>query len=411
MQTSLPFTKMDLPLKVALGNIIMITNIVVWYICTSAILRDVVNKISFIYGEKLILDIILFSAVVVSMLAGAYLVNELGSRKRFLFAWNLMGVLSSLALIMLETATVVSVSFLLILVGVSFGLGLPSCMAIFAGITKEENRAQFGSIVILSMFFGIFALGFMMPTNLFLGALVLAVWRVTGLTGILLLRNILEDKEQKKSPSLVSLLNNRWVLLYLIPWTVFSMVNYLGWPINSKIHGEDFFSFSVLVNNIIAGIFALVAGFVADNIGRKRTLVGGFIIFGIGYALLGIDPFNIYAWYFYTLVDGIAWGIFYVVFWFTIWGDLAHGKSSEKYYAVGIIPYSLSGFLRVTLGPYIANAVSEYAIFSFAAFFLFLAVVPLMYAPETLPEKAIRERELRGYIEKAKRVREKFTKG
>jgi len=210
---------------------------------------------------------------------------------------------------------------------------------------------------------------------------------------------------------MVSILNERSVLLYLIPWTVFSMVNYLSWPISNKIHGEDFVYFSVLVNNIIAGISALVASFFADNIGRKRALVGGFIIFGIGYALLGINPFNIYAWYFYTIVDGIAWGIIYVIFWFTIWGDLANGKSSEKYYAVGIIPYSLSGFLRVTLGPYIANAVSEYAIFSFAAFFLFLAVVPLMYAPETLPEKALRERELRSYIEKAKRVREKFTKG
>jgi hypothetical protein len=36
-----------------------------------------------------------------------------------------------------------------------------------------------------------------------------------------------------------------------------------------------------------------------------------------------------------------------------------------------------------------------------------LAVLPLMYAPETLPEKRIRERELKQYIEKAKRIREK----
>jgi len=32
-----------------------------------------------------------------------------------------------------------------------------------------------------------------------------------------------------------------------------------------------------------------------------------------------------------------------------------------------------------------------------------------MYAPETLPENVFRERKLRGYIEKAKRIREKFT--
>jgi len=54
--------------------------------------------------------------------------------------------------------------------------------------------------------------------------------------------------------------------------------------------------------------------------------------------------------------------------------------------------------------------VSEYAIFSFAAFFLFLAVIPLMYAPETLPEKLIRQKELRRYVEKAKKIREKYER-
>jgi MFS family permease len=239
--------------------------------------------------------------------------------------------------------------------------------------------------------------------------LVLAFWRLLGLVSIPLLGNLLENRERKQGPSIVSLFRDRSVLLYFIPWTMFSVINYLGWPINSKIHGEDFVYFSILINTIIAGIFALVAGILADNIGRKRTLVSGFIIFGVGYAILGINPFNIYAWYFYTLVDGIAWGIIYVIFWFTIWGDLAREKSSEKYYAIGILPYALSGFLRTTLGPYIASAISEYAIFSFASFFLFLAVVPLMYAPETLPEKKLRERELRSYIEKAKKVKEKFT--
>jgi F0F1-type ATP synthase membrane subunit b/b' len=47
--------------------------------------------------------------------------------------------------------------------------------------------------------------------------------------------------------------------------------------------------------------------------------------------------------------------------------------------------------------------------FSLAAFFLFLAVVPLMYAPETLPEKKVRERELRDYLEKAKKTKEKYA--
>jgi hypothetical protein len=49
------------------------------------------------------------------------------------------------------------------------------------------------------------------------------------------------------------------------------------------------------------------------------------------------------------------------------------------------------------------------AAFSFASFFLFLAVIPLIYAPETLPEKRIKERELREYVEKAKKAKEKHA--
>jgi len=47
--------------------------------------------------------------------------------------------------------------------------------------------------------------------------------------------------------------------------------------------------------------------------------------------------------------------------------------------------------------------------FSLASFFLFLAVLPLMYAPETLSEKKIREMELRSYTERAKKIKEKYA--
>jgi hypothetical protein len=47
--------------------------------------------------------------------------------------------------------------------------------------------------------------------------------------------------------------------------------------------------------------------------------------------------------------------------------------------------------------------------FSIASFFLFIAVLPLIYAPETLPEKKIKERELRDYVEKAKKTKDKYV--
>jgi nucleotide-binding universal stress UspA family protein len=57
-----------------------------------------------------------------------------------------------------------------------------------------------------------------------------------------------------------------------------------------------------------------------------------------------------------------------------------------------------------------ATVTEPFAVFSFAAFFLFLAVLPLVYAPETLPEKTMKDRELKKYIEKAQKEAAKAQK-
>jgi hypothetical protein len=83
--------------------------------------------------------------------------------------------------------------------------------------------------------------------------------------------------------------------------------------------------------------------------------------------------------------------------------------SSDKYYALGVTPFFISKYLQFTIGTDIANAIPNSAIFSFAALFLFLAVLPLVYAPETLPEKTMRDRELKIYIEKAEKIKQKYA--
>ena len=40
-------------------------------------------------------------------------------------------------------------------------------------------------------------------------------------------------------------------------------------------------------------------------------------------------------------------------------------------------------------------------------FFLFIAVLPLVYAPETLPEKVMKDRDLNSYVENAKKKAQK----
>ena len=64
------------------------------------------------------------------------------------------------------------------------------------------------------------------------------------------------------------------------------------------------------------------------------------------------------------------------------------------------------------MGAYLAqnNLISETTVFSFAAFFLFAATLPLFYAPETLSEKVLKDMDLMSYVEKARKKAESETK-
>ena len=125
---------------------------------------------------------------------------------------------------------------------------------------------------------------------------------------------------------------------------------------------------------------------------------------GIAYAVLGMAPTLVLGWYFHTAVDGIAWGLLLVLFVTTVWGDLSYEASSDKYYAMGVFPFFVSRFLPLAIPDEIVANITATTIFSFTAFFLFLAVLPLIYAPETLPEKVMKERELKIYLEKAQEI-------
>jgi hypothetical protein len=98
-----------------------------------------------------------------------------------------------------------------------------------------------------------------------------------------------------------------------------------------------------------------------------------------------------------------------VLFILTIWGDLAQQKSGEKYYFIGILPYLLSNLTRLFFGTYISSNVIEGTVFSFASFFLFVAILPLIYAPETISEKILKNLDLNNYVNKALEVVKKET--
>ncbi len=341
-------------------------------------------------------------------IVGTALVKRFPSRDVFLSVWMFVGIITSTLMVALETFNMAYILLVSFLLGISLGLGFPSCLAYFGDYSTGENRGRLAGITFFASGLGILFIGLVLSfSTLVVGALILAAWRGIGLFSFLLARSKQDyRKENTIEVSYRSVLLDRPFLLYLVPWIMFCLINFLEAPVIDIFLGEDFASFIPISEYGIGGFVALIGGWFADSVGRKRVVIFGFIMLGIGYAVLGLFSSIILSWYLYVILDGVAWGIFSLMFYLVMWSELAGNRIKEKYYLIGVLPFLISSYIQILFTPY-AELIDVSAAFSLASFFLFLAVLPLLYAPETLPEREIKLRQFRKYVEAARKVKEK----
>ncbi len=341
-------------------------------------------------------------------LAGALLSQKI-QRSRFLSLWMILGLISSFPFLFINSITLGHISISLIVLGISFGLGMPSSLAHLADKSSIENRARVSSLILLVANLTTLPIGILFAnSDLTMNAIILLTWRGLGFAAFLLLKPKEESySDKQKCVSFASVLRDRSFFLYFLPWVMFCLIDILEKSLLLNVISSNLQRSMLTVEPLVAVFFMFVAGALADRIGRKKVVIYGFISLGTGYAMVGLAPFMNEAWYFYFVVDGIAWSIFYTIFLLTLGGDLSQSGTREKYYAVASLPYVATSAIPLVFEPLVAS-VSATAAFSLASFFLFLAVLPLMYAPETLPEKKIELRRLKNYVERAKKVRDKY---
>ena len=397
--------KQKVPQRSFLPAFILVFNSLTWYTLSMALFTSTINS-SYSSSAALVIFAVNYTGVAGSALLGSIVFPR--ARRTFLFSWVLGGTLISAFLITVSSNNISGSVLTSFLLGVSVGIGLPSCLAYFADETSTENRGFHGGVTWSAIGFGILLLALLVNSlSSVLAFLAIAIWRALGLGAFAFMKNDETTHTKRSSPTYFSILRRRDLTLYLIPWIMFCLVNFVETPMLEKVFGGFFVSVG-FIEFALTGFFALIGGALADIVGRKRVIMTGFIILGLEYAILSLFYSLPVSWYVYTAFDGIAWGMFASVFFMTLWGDLANGFAKEKYYLLGGLSYILSGFLPILVKPYV-EVIPLNASFSLASFFLFLAVLPLMYAPETLPEKRIRERELKEYVERAKKAKEKYA--
>jgi MFS family permease len=349
--------------------------------------------------------------IAVFAVLGSLLANKLHERRTFLVSWMLAGVFFSLIPFYLPPSSLDEFVAVSAIFGSYFGLGMPATMAFFASSTNAENRGRTAGVTFLAIGMSFSIVGLFLNTvsvgvdSAQATSIALAGIRLTGLILFLLLGAKEEPYRELNKSACREIVRNRTFVLYFIPWIMFNVVDYLTITVTKP--PFDVGLASAMENSLIA-VCAIVAGFLIDTKGRKRLSIFGFAFLALGYASLGLFS-GTTGWFFYTIADGIAWGIFNVVFLFTLWGDITHGRDSEKIYVMGALPFLFSNFMYVlaeseTVKGIIPPIISPYQIFTFASLFLFLAVLPLVFAPETLSEKVMKDLELNTYLKKAKEI-------
>jgi len=392
----------------------LLINVFIWYYIISATIDSMLNIAGAKETQLLTTWVVHYIAVLGFGIGGAIL-SERIAKEKLLQVWIITGAVVSCLPIFVSKPSIEFTAFVAFLLGGSFGFGMPSCLAYFGDNVVMKKRGSKAGLAFLAT--NLVAASFVLflqtvNSGLATTALIAAVWRGLGLTIFLGVKH--EEKEaklaQKSTVSLLSVFRNRSFMLYFAAWLFFCLIDRSEKPILLAFFGTDIYNSQFLIGPIIGSVSALVGGTLADSVGRKRLTMFGFIILGLAYAVIGIVPPSLYSWYFYVIMDAIGAGILWVNFILVLWGDLALHDAKEKYYLVGSMPFFITDIVRFLM-PVVLTIEERirlaYAMLSIASFFLFLAVLPLFYAPETLPEKEIKERELKEYLKKARKIKEK----
>ncbi len=394
-----------------LSVFIVIVNVLSWYFPLYLFLESALGESP--NGSILLLLAFggQFAAAIGFGILGTALVKKFPSTNAFLSFWMFVGIISSALMVTLETLNMTNFLLVTFLLGFSLGLGLPSSFEYFGNQSTVENRGLLaGFTLFASMLLTVLIGSLLSFTTFFVGALILAAWRGIGLVLFLLVRPKHDfRKENLTEVSYRTVLLDRSFLLYLLPWAMFCLINFIELPVESNLFKEDFAAFVQIAEFGIGGFVALLSGWFADSVGRKRIIIVGFIMLGIGYAVLGLFHLFTASWYLYIVINGIAWGIFLPMFYLVVWSELAGNRIKGKYYLIGLVPFLIASYAQILITPF-AKGIEFSGAFSLASFFLFIAVLPLLYAPETMPQKQIELKRLRKFADEAKRAKEKYER-
>jgi MFS family permease len=346
---------------------------------------------------------ILFIGFTIFWALTASFIGERISRRKLLVFSIFLGTFSTILMTLLQGT--ISAAVLSSLAGMSLGLGLPGSVALVADYTVVEERARVSGIVILGTFivaFATIAVTRILNFGILSTILLFAVVRSTSFLALVIDkcdRPVPIVKERPHLPTTVY----REFFFYLFPWVMFSIASSLAWNIIPQKDYPTEIIIGNMLRYVFIAVFGLVSGVMADRFGRKWPIVIGLIVLGVGFNLLGFN-FTGTSVVIYLAISGVTWGSFFVVF-LAVPGDLSVLGSREKFYALGyILPLAIMFSFVAIPGPDLSPFLSASSFAQILSVFLYISIVPVWRAKETLQESKIQERKMKEYAERAGKI-------
>jgi len=265
------FDKISHDTRLALGSIFLIVNAVTWVYLAGHFLVDNVGEVSSNFNIVQLVWTVNFVTLAICLIAGTMLTNKVG-KSRFLLLWTLLGVFSPLLLLVLDFKSVPVALLISGLFAASIGLGMPCCMEYFAQSTKSGRRGTYAGFILLTSSLALFFLR-LVGGGIELTAIILAVWRLFGLLGTIAVKPFKENVEKKVDVPYRSVIQQRSFILYIAPWLMFSLINFLSIPVQQTILPASTVTFLQIIEDAVAGIAAIGGGFLLDYVGRKQAAI------------------------------------------------------------------------------------------------------------------------------------------
>lgn len=292
--------------------------------------------------------------------------------------------------------------------GISFSIGQLTSFTYFWKTVEPEQRGRIAGVIGFISLLLFFVLTYLIAPSLSLfGKILLCI--ILGAFGpiaILLLKPSKKEIDLGKQTEYYP--EKRVIILYTIPWILFSLLN-ATLAKNIAVSTSSLFSpsvyFSLIVLQTIAALFgALFGGLTADYVGRRSTLALSMTLYGISmlFRILNFEA----VFFLVYIMEGLSWGIFLTLYSFVIWGDLSNARNCAKLYATGLIIF----YIVTAIGqlPSFISQLSPLTSTLISGLIIFLANIPIVIAPELLPPDIQERIKLRKYIHTVKKISKKL---